>query len=152
MTKESSLRIVKLSDGSEIIGNINLTDEQSQFLRIAEPLEILMNSKAIGVGMVEDFTSLRPWMQFANDSVFSIPKERIMTISNVADDMKAYYKIINEKIKQRAKIKKQPLTEQDIKKAADIISEMATEADDMMKEELSEEDYNTFFPSKKTIH
>ena len=57
MTKESSLRIVKLSDGSEIIGNINLTDEQSQFLRIAEPLEILMNSKAIGVGMVEDFTS-----------------------------------------------------------------------------------------------
>ena len=56
MTKESSLRIVKLSDGSEIIGNINLTDEQSQFLRIAEPLEILMNSKAIGVGMVEDFT------------------------------------------------------------------------------------------------
>ena len=152
MTKESSLRIVKLSDGSEIIGNINLTDEQSQFLRIAEPLEILMNSKAIGVGMVEDFTSLRPWRQFANDSVFSIPKERIMTISNVADDMKAYYKIINEKIKQRAKIKKQPLTEQDIKRAADIISEMATEADDMMKEELSEEDYNTFFPSKKTIH
>ena len=59
---------------------------------------------------------------------------------------------INEKIKQRAKIKKQPLTEQDIKRAADIISEMATEADDMMKEELSEEDYNTFFPSKKTIH
>ena len=75
-----------------------------------------------------------------------------MTISNVADDMKAYYKIINEKIKQRAKIKKQPLTEQDIKRAADIISEMATEADNMMKEELSEEDYNTFFPSKKTIH
>ena len=91
-------------------------------------------------------------MQFANDSVFSIPKERIMTISNVADDMKAYYKIINEKIKQRAKIKRQPLTEEDVKRAADIISEMATEADDMMKEEFSEEDYNTFFPSKKTIH
>ena len=91
-------------------------------------------------------------MQFANDSVFSIQKERIMTISNVADDMKAYYKIINEKIKQRAKIKRQPLTEEDVKRAADIISEMATEADDMMKEELSEEDYNTFFPSKKTIH
>ena len=114
MTKESSLRIVKLSDGSEIIGCINLTDEGSQFLRITEPLEILMNSKAIGIGMVEDFTSLRPWMQFANDSVFSIPKERIMTISNVADDMKAYYKIINEKVKERAKIKRQPLTEKDI--------------------------------------
>ena len=96
MTKESSLRIVRLSDGSELIGNINLTDEGSQFLRITDPLEILLNSKAIGVGMVEDFTSLRPWMQFANDSVFSIPKERIITICNVADDMKAYYKIINE--------------------------------------------------------
>ena len=152
MTKESSLRIVKLSDGSEIIGCINLTDKGSQFLRITEPLEILMNSKAIGIGMVEDFTSLRPWMQFANDSVFSIPKERIMTISNVADDMKAYYKIINEKVKERAKIKRQPLTEKDIKRAADIISEMGEEADELMKEELSEEDYKTFFPSKKTIH
>ena len=152
MTKESSLRIVRLSDGSELIGNINLTDEGSQFLRITDPLEILLNSKAIGVGMVEDFTSLRPWMQFANDSVFSIPKERIITICNVADDMKSYYRVIIEKVKQRAKIKKTPLTDEDIKRAADLISEMGREADDLMQEELSEEDYNTYFPSKKTLH
>jgi|TARA_B100001094_G_scaffold169871_1_gene164305 hypothetical protein len=152
MTKQNSLRIVKLSDGSELIGNINLTDEESQFLRITDPLEILLNSKAIGVGMVEDFTSLRPWMQFANDSVFSIPKERIITICNVADDMKSYYSVIIEKVKQRAKIKKTPLTDEDIKRAADLISEMGREADDLMQEELSEEDYNTYFPSKKTLH
>ena len=152
MTKQNSLRIVKLSDGSELIGNINLTDEESQFLRITDPLEILLNSKAIGVGMVEDFTSLRPWMQFANDSVFSIPKERIITICNVADDMKSYYRVIMEKVKQRAKIKKTPLTDEDIKRAADLISEMGREADDLMQEELSEEDYNTYFPSKKTLH
>lgn len=152
MTKQNSLRIVKLSDGSELIGNINLTDEESQFLRITDPLEILLNSKAIGVGMVEDFTSLRPWMQFANDSVFSIPKERIITICNVADDMKSYYRVIMEKVKQRAKIKKTPLTDEDIKRAAELISEMGREADDLMQEELSEEDYNTYFPSKKTIH
>tara|TARA_B100001564_G_C20616819_1_gene660344 strand:+ start:659 stop:1117 length:459 start_codon:yes stop_codon:yes gene_type:complete len=152
MTKQNSLRIVKLSDGSELIGNINLTDEESQFLRITDPLEILLNSKAIGVGMVEDFTSLRPWMQFANDSVFSIPKERIITICNVADDMKSYYRVIIEKVKQRAKIKKTPLTDEDIKRAADLISEMGREADDLMQEELSEEDYNTYFPSKKTLH
>ena len=152
MTKQNSLRIVKLSDGSELIGNINLTDEESQFLRITDPLEILLNSKAIGVGMVEDFTSLRPWMQFANDSVFSIPKERIITICNVADDMKSYYRVIIEKVKNRAKIKKTPLTDEDIKRAADLISEMGREADDLMQEELSEEDYNTYFPSKKTLH
>tara|TARA_B100001996_G_scaffold316603_1_gene259713 strand:- start:1134 stop:1592 length:459 start_codon:yes stop_codon:yes gene_type:complete len=152
MTKESNLRIVKLSDGSELIGNINLTDEGSQFLRITDPLEILLNTKAIGVGLVEDFTSLRPWMQFANDSVFSIPKERIMTICNVADDMKAYYRVISEKVKQRSKVKRAPLTDDDIKRAADLISEMGREADDLMHEELSEEDYNKYFPSKKTIH
>jgi hypothetical protein len=152
MTKQNSLRIVKLSDGSELIGNINLTDEESLFLRITDPLEILLNSKAIGVGMVEDFTSLRPWMQFANDSVFSIPKERIITICNVADDMKSYYRVIIEKVKNRAKIKKTPLTDEDIKRAADLISEMGREADDLMQEELSEEDYNTYFPSKKTLH
>ena len=152
MSKETSLRLVKLSDGTELIGNIGLTDEHSTFLRIDEPLEIMMNSRPVAMGLVEDFTSLRPWMQFANDSVFSIPKERIITICNVADDMKAYYKIINEKVKQRAKVKRSPLTEEDIKRAVDVISEMGKEADDLMKEELSEEDYNTFFPSKKTIH
>tara|TARA_B100001996_G_C18661625_1_gene593308 strand:+ start:1131 stop:1589 length:459 start_codon:yes stop_codon:yes gene_type:complete len=152
MSKETSLRIVKLSDGSEIIGNINLTDEESQFLRITDPLEILLNSKPVGMGLVEDFTSLRPWMQFANDSVFSIPKERIMTISNVAEDMKSYYKVISDKVRQRAKIKKQPLTDKDIKRAADIIEKMANDSDELMREELSDSDYDLFYPSKKTIH
>ena len=147
MTKESSLRIVKLSDGSEIIGNINLTDEQSQFLRIAEPLEILMNSKAIGVGMVEDFTSLRPWMQFANDTVFSIPKERIITIANVADDMKKYYKIILTKVKDREKLRNAlpPLTEKEVQDAADKLEKMP-------EEELGEYDEELFDFKKKTIH
>ena len=104
MTKESSLRIVKLSDGTELIGNIGLTDENSQFLRIDEPLELMMNTRPVAMGLVEDFTSLRPWMQFANDTVFSIPKERIITIANVADDMKKYYKIILTKVKDREKL------------------------------------------------
>ena len=148
MTKQNSLRIVKLSDGSELIGNINLTDEESLFLRITDPLEILLNSKAIGIGMVEDFTSLRPWMQFANDSVFSIPKERIITICNVADDMKSYYRVIIEKIKARAKIKKTPLTDQDIKRAAEMLERLGID------EELSEEDYEMFNPEpgSKTLH
>ena len=38
MTKESNLRIVKLSDGTELIGNIGLTYENSQILRIYEQL------------------------------------------------------------------------------------------------------------------
>ena len=148
MTKQNSLRIVKLSDGSELIGNINLTDEESLFLRITDPLEILLNSKAIGIGMVEDFTSLRPWMQFANDSVFSIPKERIITICNVADDMKSYYRVIIEKVKARAKIKKTPLTDQDIKRAAEMLERLG------LDEELSEEDYELFNPEEgsKTLH
>jgi len=148
MTKQNSLRIVKLSDGSELIGNINLTDEESLFLRITDPLEILLNSKAIGIGMVEDFTSLRPWMQFANDSVFSIPKERIITICNVAEDMKSYYRVIIEKVKARAKIKKTPLTDQDIKRAAEMLERLGID------EELSEEDYEMFNPEpgSKTLH
>ena len=148
MTKQNSLRIVKLSDGSELIGNINLTDEESLFLRITDPLEILLNSKAIGIGMVEVFTSLRPWMQFANDSVFSIPKERIITICNVAEDMKSYYRVIIEKVKARAKIKKTPLTDQDIKRAAEMLERLG------LDEELSEEDYELFNPEtgNKTLH
>ena len=146
MTKESSLRIVKLSDGTELIGNIGLTDEESQFLRIDEPLELMMNTRPVAMGLVEDFTSLRPWMQFANDTVFSIPKERIITIANVADDMKKYYKIILTKVKDREKLRNAlpPLTDEEIKRAADKL-------ENMPDEELSDYDEELFKPVKKTI-
>tara|TARA_B100000424_G_scaffold118744_1_gene89651 strand:+ start:72 stop:515 length:444 start_codon:yes stop_codon:yes gene_type:complete len=147
MTKESNLRIVKLSDGTELIGNIGLTDENSQFLRIDEPLELMMNTRPVAMGLVEDFTSLRPWMQFANDTVFSIPKERIITIANVADDMKKYYKIILTKVKDREKLRNAlpPLTEKEIQNAADKLEKMP-------EEELSEYDEELFDFKKKTIH
>ena len=147
MTKESSLRIVKLSDGTELIGNIGLTDENSQFLRIDEPLELMMNTRPVAMGLVEDFTSLRPWMQFANDTVFSIPKERIITIANVADDMKKYYKIILTKVKDREKLRNAlpPLTEKEVQDAADKLEKMP-------EEELSEYDEELFDFKKKTIH
>ena len=151
MTKETSLRLVKLSDGTELIGNIGLTDEDSTFLRIDEPLEIMMNSRPVAAGLVEDFTSLRPWMQFANDKVFSIPKERIITICNVADDMKKYYKIILGKVKDRAKLKENlpPLTEKDIQRAADMLDNL----DELnANEELSDYDTELYDPKKKTIH
>tara|TARA_B100001057_G_scaffold20023_1_gene18555 strand:+ start:4685 stop:5140 length:456 start_codon:yes stop_codon:yes gene_type:complete len=151
MTKETSLRLVKLSDGTELIGNIGLTDEDSTFLRIDEPLEIMMNSRPVAAGLVEDFTSLRPWMQFANDKVFSIPKERIITICNVADDMKKYYKIILGKVKDRAKLKESlpPLTEKDIQRAADMLENL----DELnANEELSDYDSELYDPKKKTIH
>jgi len=151
MSKETSLRLVKLSDGTELIGNIGLTYEKSTFLRIDEPLEILQNSRAVALGLVEDFTSLRPWMQFANDKVFSIPKDRIITICNVADDMKKYYKIINSKIKDRAKLKESlpPLTEKDIQRAADMLENLEDLND---REELSEYDDEIFRGGKKTVH
>ena len=151
MSKETSLRLVKLSDGTELIGNIGLTDEKSTFLRIDEPLEILQNSRTVSLGLMEDFTSLRPWMQFANDKVFSIPKDRIITICNVADDMKKYYKIINSKIKDRAKLKESlpPLTEKDIQRAADMLENLENLND---REELSDYDSELYDIKKKTVH
>ena len=151
MSKETSLRLVKLSDGTELIGNIGLTDEKSTFLRIDEPLEILQNSRTVSLGLMEDFTSLRPWMQFANDKVFSIPKDRIITICNVADDMKKYYKIINSKIKDRAKLKESlpPLTEKDIQRAADMLENL-NELN--ANEELSDYDSELYDIKKKTVH
>tara|TARA_B100001996_G_C18451856_1_gene512547 strand:+ start:261 stop:704 length:444 start_codon:yes stop_codon:yes gene_type:complete len=147
MTQETNLRIVKLSDGTELIGNIGLTDENSKFLRIDEPLELMMNTRPIALGLMEDFTSLRPWMQFANDTVFSIPKERIITIANVADDMKKYYKVILTKVKDREKLRNAlpPLTEEEVKRAADNLERLP-------EEELGDYDTELYDFKKKTIH
>jgi hypothetical protein len=90
-------------------------------------------------------------MQFANDKVFSIPKDRIITICNVADDMKKYYKIINSKVKDRAKLKESlpPLTEKDIQRAADMLENL----DELnANEELSDYDSELYDIKKKTVH
>ena len=73
-------RIVKLSDGSTLVGSISLDKE---FLRIQNPLQLITTPRMTEHGLKDDNT-LAPWVPFTNDKMFVIPKEKIMLISRAA--------------------------------------------------------------------
>ena len=98
-------KIVKLSNGEEIaclFPEINLPDN-SPLMRIENPLLVKYVPRYDELG-IADYIALVKWVGFTNDSVVSIPKDKILTICNATPDFtKRYLKILknNDKWEQR---------------------------------------------------
>ena len=79
MIKEKLL--VKLISGCELIGMVD--DEDPHWIRIQEPLELRTITKETQYGPRDD-SSLAPWIMFANQKTFSIPRDKVLTISKIS--------------------------------------------------------------------
>ena len=69
-------RIVKLLDGSTIVGSITIDKE---YLRIQNPLQLITTPRMTEFGVKDDST-LAPWIPFTEDRLFVIPKDNVVTI------------------------------------------------------------------------
>jgi len=98
-------KIIKLSNGEEIaclFPEINLPDN-SPLMRIENPLLVKYVPRYDELG-IADYIALVKWVGFTNDSVVSIPKDKILTICNATPDFtKRYLKILknNDKWEQK---------------------------------------------------
>ena len=135
-------RIVKLSDGSTLVGSISLDKE---FLRIQNPLQLITTPRMTEHGLKDDNT-LAPWVPFTNDKMFVIPKEKVMVISRAAKELANYYDVILTKL-QQTKVKA-AYTPQEINK----IMEIAEQLDDEMRQREEEENLLYDETITKTIH
>ena len=135
-------RIVKLSDGSTLVGSISLDKE---FLRIQNPLQLITTPRMTDHGIKDDNT-LAPWVPFTNDKMFVIPKEKVMVISRAAKELASYYDVILAKL-QQTKIKA-AYSPQEINK----IMEIAEQLDEEMKQREEEESLLYDETITKTIH
>ena len=135
-------RIVKLLDGSTIVGSISLDKE---FLRIQNPLQLITTPRMTEHGLKDDNT-LAPWVPFTNDKMFVIPKEKVMVISRAAKELANYYDVILTKL-QQTKVKA-AYTPQEINK----IMEIAEQLDDEMRQREEEESLLYDETITKTIH
>ena len=122
-------KLIKLIDGTELVGQISVSDND-KFLRIEEPLQLKTVPRTTTFG-VRDDSSLAPWIPFSTDKVFSIPKDRVMTIASINKDLSHYY----EAIKKRLEIKpiKPPLSAQEMDKILRLAEQM--EQDQITEEE-----------------
>ena len=135
-------RIVKLSDGSTLVGSISLDKE---FLRIQNPLQLITTSRMTAQGLKDDNT-LSPWVPFTNDKMFVIPKDKVMVVSRAAKELANYYDVILTKLQQvKTKASYSP---QEITK----IMEIAEQLDEELRQREEEESLLYDETITKTIH
>ena len=146
--KEKDYRMVRLTDGTTIMGSIVVDKD---FLRITNALELHTVQRHTEVGGKED-TTLKPWISFTNDKTFVIPRDKILVITQADTHISHYYEVILSKILKEKKNAKPVLSAEEM----DKIYALADQMDQMQKidqreAQWSEEDLIDLF-GKKTIH
>ena len=133
-------RMVKLTDGTLLVGTISTTETE---LTIENPLQLTTVQRLTEVGMKDD-SSLAPWIPFTSDKKFNIPKDKVVVISLAAKELAHYYEVILTKL-QNTKIRP-PLSTEEM----EHIMQVAEEMDREREEKLLEYEEDIF--GKKTVH
>ena len=115
-------RLVKLMDGSLLMGTISVDDNH---MRILNPLELVTTPRMTEFGLKED-TTLSKWIPFTQDKEFVIAKDKIVVISIATVELAHYYEVVLQKISETDdKIALRPtLTPEDIDRILDIAEDM----------------------------
>ena len=133
MTDKTDYRMVRLTDGTTVMGSITVDKD---FLRITNALELQTVQRHSDFG-VKDDTSLAPWIPFTEDKTFVIPRDKILVITQADKHISHYYEVILNKLQKAATNKKPPLSAQEMEK----IYKLADQMDRHLKERLDERDH-----------
>ena len=152
--QQTEYKLIKLSDVTELVWQLSVSDND-KFLRIVEPLQLKTVPRPTSVGMRDD-SSLAPWLPFSTDKIFSIPKERVITIASINKDLSHYYEAILKRL--QTKPIKAPLSAQEMDKVLRLAEQMeqdqiTEEQRQHMMDELSDEELEFFNkPAPRTLH
>ena len=140
MIKEKLL--VKLISGCELIGKVE--DDDPNWIKIDEPLELRTITKETRYGPRDD-SSLAPWIMFANQKTFSIPRDKVLTISSISKELDSYYDVILRQLEKR-KVKA-PMSPEEMERILNMAERIEQE------ERMDNEDIELLNrPTRKTIH
>ena len=88
MDKTEFLAAIKLVSGEEILSMVtSVHDENGDYLIVENPIEVeevLLPNKQAGA-------KVQPWMKFSREEQFVIPKDKIITIVEVAEEVAVFY-------------------------------------------------------------
>ena len=148
MDNNTDYRMVKLTDGTTIMGSIVVDKD---FLRITNALELHTVQRQTEVGSKED-TTLKPWISFTDDKTFVIPRDKILVITQADTHISHYYEIILSKVLKEKKNAKPVLSAEEMDKIYALADQMdQMQQIDQRETQWSEEDLIDLF-GKKTIH
>ena len=147
--KEKDYRMVRLTDGTTIMGSIVVDKD---FLRITNALELNTVKRSTEMGMKDDST-LAPWLPFTDDKTFVIPRDKILVITQADQHISHYYEVILNKVEKEKANAKPTLSAEEMEKIYSLADQMDRLRETEPKENIqwTEEDLIDLFV-KKTIH
>ena len=148
MSNNTDYRMVRLVDGSTIMGTITVDKD---FLRITTALELHTSQRLTDFGARGDST-LAPWLQFTDDKTFVIPRDKIMVITQADKHISHYYEVILNKLNKAKENMKPALSAEEMEKIYRLADQMdQMQQVDQRESAWSEQDLIDLF-GKKTIH
>jgi hypothetical protein len=132
---QESVKILKLINGEDVVAVLPTGKDQlpdnSQLLRLNKPLLIKYVPQMTLTGF-KDYIALIKWCSYTNDKVITIPKNKIMTITNASAEMTASYgNIADNYDKQPVPVRQQNYKQQKFTDAEnEKISEIFDDFDD----------------------
>ena len=132
---QDSIKIIKLVSGEDVVTILptgkNQLPDNSQLLRLEKPLLIKYVPQMTLTGF-KDYIALIKWCSYTNDKVITIPKNKIMTITNASAEMTASYGTIADNYdKQPVPVRQQNYKQQKFTDAEnEKISEIFDDFDD----------------------
>lgn len=92
------IKIIKLINGDDIVCSLakEQLPEKTPLLRLEKPLQIKYVSQLTTRGL-KDYIALIKWASYTNDKIITIPKDKIVTITNATDEMTKSYLEVSKK-------------------------------------------------------
>ena len=86
------VKIIKLVNGDDIVCSFpeKQLEHKSPLIRIVKPLLIKYVPQLTSMG-IKDYIALIKWAAYTNDSIITIPKDKILTITNASTEMGRSY-------------------------------------------------------------
>ena len=133
----TNIKIVKLENGDDIVCSFpsDQLPEEHALLRITKPLQIKYIPQ-LTPGGFRDYVALVKWAAYTSDQVITIPKQKIMTITNATNEMqKSYVNIIKDygildKVPEKVQgvdFKRERLSDEQNKEVNEIFNEFEDE-------------------------
>jgi hypothetical protein len=92
------IKIIKLINGDDIVCSLSKEQlpDKTPLLRIDKPLQIKYVSQLTAKGL-KDYIALIKWAAYTNDKIITIPKDKIVTITNATEEMTKSYIEVSKK-------------------------------------------------------
>ena len=95
-TSDNPFKVLKMVNGEDVICKI--AEEYSDAFVIEYPMSIVKQSTTEHEHQIVEHTGLQRWMNFTQDKSFVIPKEKIISLGNLAPEVVLYYKHILHRV------------------------------------------------------